>query len=54
MRAAPLTMEAKPMDMEDVLEFLLALALFASIAKTSLAIAKEVEEMIREHKHRNG
>lgn len=54
MRAAPPEMEVKPMDMKEVLEVLQALALFASIAKTSLAIAKEVEEMKREHKHHNG
>lgn len=42
------------MDMKDVLEVLQALALAASITKTSLAIAKEVEEMAKEHKHRNG
>jgi hypothetical protein len=54
MRAAPPEMEAKPMDIKNVLEVLQALALVASITKTFLAIAKEVEEMIREHKHHNG
>ena len=54
MRAAPPEMEAKPMDIKNVLEVLQALALVASITKTFLAIAQEVEEMIREHKHHNG
>ena len=54
MRAAPPEMETKPMEIKNVLKVLQALALVASITKTFLAIAKEVEEMIREHKHHNG
>lgn len=54
MRAASSEMEAKPMDIKNVLEVLQALALVASITKTFLTIAKEVAEMIREHKHHNG
>ena len=54
MRAASSEMEAKPMDIKNVLEVLQALALVASITKTFLTIAKEVAEMIREHKHLNG
>ncbi len=42
------------MDMQHVLEFLQALATIASITKTILGIAREVKEMTREHKHRNG
>ena len=42
------------MDIKGVLEVLQALALVASIAQASPGIAREVREMVREYRHRNG
>ena len=42
------------MDMNLVLKVLKALAIVASIARTSLDVAREVREMIREHRPHNG
>lgn len=42
------------MDMNLVLKVLKALAIVASIARTSLDVVREVTEMIREHRHHNG
>ena len=52
MRAAPSETEVSPM--REILEVLQALALVASITQTFLGIAREMREMIREHKHGNG
>jgi hypothetical protein len=46
--------EVKPMDMNFVLKVLQALAIVASIARTSLDVVREVREMVREHRHHNG
>lgn len=42
------------MDIIGVLEVPQALALVASAARMSLGIAREVKEMVREHRHRKG
>lgn len=51
---APPNKEVKPMDMNLVLKVLKALAIVASIARTSLDVVRDVREMIREHRHHNG
>lgn len=42
------------MDMNLVLKVLKALAIVASIARTSLDVVRDAREMIREHRHHNG
>lgn len=40
--------------MGEILEFLKAIATLTNITKTAFDLSKEIVEMIREHKHRNG